>query len=49
MLRLVCMFLGCDVPIQLVLSSEYEIMIDYKMFHHVLIMSRTTKYVTFYA
>ena len=24
MLRLVCMFLGCDMPIQLVLSSEYD-------------------------
>ena len=23
MLRLICMFLGCDMPIQLVLSSEY--------------------------
>ena len=24
MLRLICMFLGCDMPIQLVLSSEYD-------------------------
>ena len=24
MLRLVCMFLGCDMPIQLVLSSKYD-------------------------
>ena len=24
MLRLVCVFLGCDMPIQLVLSSEYD-------------------------
>ena len=32
MLRLVCMFLGCDMPIQLVLSSENKtIMIDYKI------------------
>ena len=29
MLRLVCMFLGCDMPIQLVLSSEYD---DYDRF-----------------
>ena len=37
MLRLVCMFLGFDMPIQLVLSSEY------------VFTSRTTKYITFYA
>ena len=24
MLRLICVFLGCDVPIQLVLSSKYD-------------------------
>ena len=24
MLRPICMFLGCDMPIQLVLSSEYD-------------------------
>ena len=24
MLRLICMFVGCDMPIQLVLSSEYN-------------------------
>ena len=43
MLRLVCMFLGCDMPIQLVLSSEYTtIMIDYK------IVSSCTDYVTDY-
>ena len=24
MLRLICIFLGCDMPIQLVLSSEYD-------------------------
>ena len=24
MLRLICVFLGCDMPIQLVLSSEYD-------------------------
>ena len=24
MLRLICMFLGCDMPIQLLLSSEYN-------------------------
>ena len=48
MLRLICMFLGCDMPIQLVLSSEYD---DWKI-----ISSCTdsrhglaTKYVTFYA
>ena len=28
MLRLICMFLGCDMPIQLVLSSEYD---DYEI------------------
>ena len=32
MLRLICMFLGCDMPIQLVLSSEYN---DYDRFRHV--------------
>ena len=37
------MFLGCDMPIQLLLSSDYdnydrlEDLIDWKMFHHVLI------------
>ena len=44
------MFLGCDMPIQLVLSSEYD---DYERlyFHHVQrrITSWTTKHVTFYA
>ena len=30
--RLVCMFLGCDMPIQLVLSSEYDDrLIDWKI------------------
>ena len=24
MLRLICVFLGCDMPIQLVLSSKYD-------------------------
>ena len=48
MLRLICVFLGCDMPIQLVLSSEYD---DWKKIvssctdlRHRLAM----KYVTFY-
>ena len=38
MLRFMCVFLGCDIPIQLVLSSEYD---DWKIIslctdsHHV--------------
>ena len=46
MLRLICVFLGCDMPIQLVLSSEY----DDRMEDHFIMYgftSRTTKYVTF--
>ena len=56
MLRLtgICMFLGCDMPIQLVLSSKYD---DYDRYYDRLedhfimyrFMSWTTKYVTFYA
>ena len=50
MLRLICMFLGCDMPIQLVLSSEYD---NYDRLEDQFIMyrfmSQTTKYVTFYA
>ena len=30
MLRLICMFVGCDMPIQLVLSSEYD---DWKIMY----------------
>ena len=49
-LRLICVFLGCDLPIQLVLSSDYD---DYDRLEDRFIMyrftSRTTKYVTFYA
>ena len=48
MLRLICMLLGCDMPIQLVLSSEYD---DYDGLEDSFIMyqfvSRTMKYVTF--
>ena len=44
------MFLGCDMPIQLVLSSEYD---DYDRLEDCFIMyrlmSQTTKYVIFYA
>ena len=44
MLRLICMFLGCDMPIQLVLSSEYD---DYDRLEDRFIvyrfMSRPTK------
>ena len=43
MLRLVCMFLGCDMPIQLVLSSEYD---DYDRLYK--IASSCTDYVTDY-
>ena len=50
MLRLIYMFLGYDIPIQLVLSSEYD---DYDTLEDCFIMywltSRTTKYATFYA
>ena len=50
MLRFICMFLGCDMPVQLVLSSEYD---DYDRLEDRFIMywftSQTTKYVTFYA
>ena len=42
MLTLICMFLGCDMPIQLVLSSEYDDLIDYK------IVSSCTDYVMDY-
>ena len=48
MLRLICVFLGCDMPIQLVPSSEYDdwkIALSYTDSHHRL----ATKYVTFYA
>ena len=47
MLRLVCMFLGCDMPIQLVLSSVYDnwrIVSSCTDSRHGL----PTKYVTFY-
>ena len=47
---LICMFLGCDMPIQLMLSSDYD---DNDRLEDRFIMyrftSRTTKYVTFYA
>ena len=48
MLRLICMFLGCDMPIQLVLSSHYN---GYDRLYDRFIMYRlwTTKYVTLYA
>ena len=50
MLRLICLFLGCDMPIQVVLSNEYD---DYDRLEDCFIMyqfmSHTTKYVTFYA
>ena len=50
MLRSICVFLGCDMPIQLVLSGEYD---DYDRLEDHFIMyrftSRITKYVTFYA
>ena len=49
-LRLICVFFGRDMPIQLVLSSKYD---DYDRLEDRFIMyrfmSRTTKYVTFYA
>ena len=51
MLRLICMFLGCGLPIQLLLkllSSEY----DYRLINHFIIYwftSWTMKNITFYA
>ena len=46
----VCVFLGCDTPIQLVLSSEYD---DYDRLEDLVIIYRftswNTKYVIFYA
>ena len=48
MLRLICMFLGCDMPIQLVCKIDYKI--NYKIIPSCMdYITQTTKYVTFYA
>ena len=51
MLRLICMFLGCDLPIQLLLkciSSEYHDRLE-NCFIMYQFTPQTTSYVTFYA
>ena len=51
MSRLICVFLDCDLPIQLLLkslSNEYHDRLE-DLFIMYLFTSRTTKYVTFYA
>ena len=47
-LRLICMFFGCDMPVQLALSSEYFDRLEDRI-HYVRIQSWTMKYATFYA
>ena len=52
MLRRICVFLGCDMPIQLVLSSDREYDDYDRLEDHFSVYRftpRTTKYVTLYA